>query len=85
MIVTKDFRSIKQIQFDTMVIDTEQRSISITFDEDNDGVLSLLEIYSAVKELWVRHADSLMMHPFPVEHLTPTSIRLNRPWKLLIQ
>ena len=86
MIVTKDYKTIKQIQFDTMSIDTEQFTITVSFDEGNkNSVLSIIELYSAVKQMWVRYSDDLMRLPFPFQYLTTDALIFNKPWKLLIQ
>lgn len=86
MIVTKEFKNIKQIQFDTMSIDTTTYTIKVNFDNtDNQRVISIIELYSVVKQMWIEYSDSLMMYPFPFEYLTDGALTFNKPWQLLIQ
>ena len=90
MIVTEDFGKIKQVSFSDITINTELRTITIFFLEEDgepleNRIINGTEIYTGIKKMWVDNADKLLQHPFPMEYVDRENVKLINGWQVIIK
>ena len=71
MIHIKDCEDNRDYKFDKISIDTERKMITVLLNKDENS-LSLVEVYTAIKNAW-RYSDDLIKYPFPMvahDHMT---------------
>jgi len=82
MIVVEDYSNNKRFSFVQMIFDTDEKLITIQYN-DEPRIVSFVEIYSAIKQLFIKN-QNLLMHPFPMELITESSIKMINNYGLRI-
>lgn len=82
MIVTENYTDNNRFSFNQLSINTDARMVDVFYDTQTK-IISFVEIYSAIKQMYIKH-DKLLMHPFPMDFLTESSVTLINDYGLTI-
>ena len=80
-----DFSNDRHYNFDSITFNGEKRLIVVKYPEKENKLISIIEIYSAIKQSYVKYADELLKYPYPIEYITESSIRIINGWNIRIK